>query len=62
MGKNPPANARDTEDMGLIPGWRNFPGEGNSNLLQVCLENLMQRGAWRAIVHRVAKSWTQLSD
>ena len=39
-----------------------LPGEGNGNLLQYsCLENPMDRGAWQATVHRVAKSWTQLS-
>ena len=37
--------------------------EGNGYLLQYsCLENFIDRGAWRATVHRVAKSWTQLSD
>ena len=56
MVKNPPANAGDTGDMGLIPGWGNFPGEGNGNLLQVYLENLTQRGAWPVIVHRVARA------
>ena len=39
------------------------PGVGNGNLLQYsCLENSMDRGAWWATVHRVTKSWTQLSD
>ena len=39
------------------------PGEENSNLLQYsCLENSMDREAWEATVHRVTKSWTQLSD
>jgi hypothetical protein len=42
---------------------REIPGQGNSNPLQYsCLENSMDRGAWQAIVHGVAKSWTQLSD
>ena len=37
-------------------------GEGNGNPLQYsCLENPKDRGAWQATVHRVAKSWTQLS-
>ena len=46
-------------DPGLISGWRRFPGEGNSNRLQYsCLENPMDRGAWQATVHEVAKSWT----
>ena len=62
--KNPPANAGDTRDVGLIPESGRFPGGGNGNLLQYsCLENSMARGAWRAtVVHVVAKSWTQLSD
>ena len=39
------------------------PGEGNDNPLQYSrLENPRDRAAWRAVVHRVAKSWTQLSD
>ena len=46
-------------DLGLIPGSGRFPGEGNGNPLQYsCLENLMDRGAWWATVHGVAKSWT----
>ena len=59
MVKTLPANAGD---VGSIPGLGRFPGEGNGNLLQYsCLGNLMNRGAWWAKVHRVAKSWTQLS-
>ena len=51
--KNPPTNSGD---MGLIPGLGRRPGEGNDNLLQYsCLENSMDRGAWWATVHRVAK-------
>ena len=50
------------EDLGLIPGSGRTPGEGNGNPLQYsCLENPMDGGAWRAIIHRVAKSQTQLS-
>ena len=53
--KNPPANAGDARDMGLIGGSRRSPGEGNGNPLQYsCLENPMDTGAWRAIVHGVA--------
>ena len=38
-------------------------GEGNGNPLQrSCLENSMDRGAWQAVIHRVAKRWTPLSD
>ena len=52
MVKNMPANAGD---MGLIPGLRRSPGEGNGNLLQYsCLGN-MNRRAWWAIAHGVAK-------
>jgi len=54
--KNLPANAGDTD---LIPELGRSPGEGNGNLLQYsCLENPMDRGAWWAIVHGVAKSPT----
>ena len=57
--KNPPANAGDTRDLGLIPRSGRFPGEGNGNTLQYsCLENFMGRRAWRATVHGVIKSWT----
>ena len=50
-------------DPGSIPGLGRFPGEGNGNPLQYsCLGNPMDRGAWRATVHGVAKSGTQLSD
>ena len=60
MVKNPPANAGDAS---LIPGLGSSPGVENSNpLLYSCLGNPMDRGAWRAIVQEVAKSWTQLSD
>ena len=55
--KNPPANARDVRDMDSIPGWRRSPGGGHDNPLQYsCLENPMDRGAWWATAHRVAKS------
>ena len=51
--KNPPFNAGDTVS---IPGPGRFPGEGNSNPLQYsCLGNLMDREAWQAIVHRIAR-------
>ena len=46
-------------DPGSIPGLGRFPGEGNGNPLQYsCLENSMNRGAWKAIVHGVAESDT----
>ena len=42
-------------DLGLIPGLRRSPGEGNGNLLQYsCLESSMNRGAWQATVHGIA--------
>ena len=57
--KNPPANAGDIRDMRSIPGLGRSPGEGNGNPLRYsCLENPMDRGAWRAIVHVAAKSQT----
>ena len=47
--KNPPANAGDIRDAGSIPGSSISPGGGNGNPLQhSCLENPMDRGAWRA--------------
>ena len=56
MVKNPPANAEDARDAGLIPGSGNSPGEGKCNPLQYsCLENSMDIGAWQATVHGVAK-------
>ena len=60
--KTPPTNARDTGDAGSIPGSGRSPGGGNGNPLQYsCLGNPMDRGAWWAAVHQVAKSWTPLS-
>ena len=62
MGKKPPAKAGDARDAGSIPGSGRCPGEGHGNPLQYSyLENPMNRGAWRAIVHGVTKSQTQLS-
>ena len=46
-------------DLSSIPGLGRSPGEGNGNPLQYsCLGNPMDRGAWQATVHGVAKSWT----
>ena len=60
--KIPPANVGDATDVGSIPGLRRSPGEGNGNPLQYsCLGNPMDRGAWWATVHGVAKSQTRLS-
>ena len=63
MVKDLPANLGSTRDAGSIPGLSRSPGEGTGNPLQYpCLENPMDRGEWWATVHRVEKSWTQLSD
>ena len=57
--KNPTANAGDIKDAGSIPELGTSPGGGNGNLLRYsCLENPMDRGAWRVTVHRVTKSQT----
>ena len=57
-GKEPACQCR-RHKRGLIPGSGRSPGEGNGNPLQdSCPENPLDRGAWRAIVHRVTKSWT----
>ena len=57
--KNPPANAGDTKDVGSIPGWGRYPGEGNDNPLQYsCWENSMDRGNWWATVHGAAETRT----
>ena len=62
MVKNMPANARDTEDAGSIPGSGRSPGAGNGNPIQYsCLENPMDIGAWLTTVHNVAESQTRLS-
>ena len=56
MIKNPPANAGDVRDKGLIPRWGRVPGVGNGNPLQYsCLKNSVDRGAWQATVHGVAE-------
>ena len=58
--KESPCNAGDPSS---IPGSRRSPGEGNGYpLWYSCLESPMDRGAWQAIVHRVTKSQTWLSD
>ena len=60
MGKE---SACSAGDQGSVPEFRGSPGEGNGSSLQYsCLENLLERRAWRATVHGVARSQTQLSD
>ena len=59
MVKNLPVNAGDA---GSIPGSERSPGGGNGSPLQYsCLENPMDRGVWRALVHGVAESQTGLN-
>ena len=59
--KNPPAMQEPKGDAGLIPGLGRPPGGEHGKPLQyTCLENSMDRGAWRAVVHGVTKSWTWL--
>ena len=59
--KNLPANAGDIRDVSSIPRLGSSPGGGSGNPLQYsCLENPMDRGAWRATVHGVMQSRTRL--
>ena len=61
MVENLPANAGNIRDAGSISESGRSPGGGHGNPLQYsCLENPMDRGAWRATVHRVTKNWTLL--
>ena len=64
MIKNLPANAEDARDEDLIPGSGRSLGVGNGNPFQYSFleKNSMERGAWRATLHGIAKSWTRLSD
>ena len=62
-GSESKESACNAGDTGLIPGSGRSPGEWNGYLLQYsCLEDSMDRGAWRAAVHSVANSRTRLSD
>ena len=62
-GSDGKESACHAADLGLIPGLGRSPGEGNGYPLHYsCLENPMDRGAWWATVHRVAKSQTGLSN
>ena len=57
--ENPPANAGDVRDRASVSGLRRSPGGAHDNPLQYsCLENPMDRRAWQATVHGVAKSLT----
>jgi len=56
VGKEPACNAGDIKDVGSIPGSGRSPGGGHGNLLQYsCLENPMDRGVWRATIHRLQR-------
>ena len=58
-GTDGKASVYNAGDLGSIPGSGRSDGEGNGNSFQYyCLENPMDRGAWQATVHGVAKSWT----
>ena len=58
MVKNIPANAGDTGDVGLIPVLGRSLEEEMATHYSFCLENSMDRGAWRAVIHGVTKSQT----
>ena len=61
--KNLPATTGDIGDTGLVPGLGRSPGVGNGNALYYsCLENPMDRGAWRATLHGATNNQTRLSD
>ena len=62
-GSDGKESACNAGDLGSIPGLGRPPGGGHGKPLQYsCLENPMDRGAWRATVHVIEKSWTWLSD
>ena len=57
--RNPPVNAINAKDVGSVAGSERSAGAGQGSPLQYsCLKNLMNRGAWRAMDHRIAKSET----
>ena len=59
-GKESTCNAGDSGDASSVPEWGRSPGGGHGNPLQYsCLQNRMDRGAWKTTVHRVAKTQTQ---
>ena len=60
---NPPVNAGNARDVGLIPGSGRYPGGEYGNTLQYSfLENHMDRGTWQATFHEAIKNQTQLRD
>ena len=62
-GSDGKVSACNAEDPGSVPGLGRFPGEGNGNPLRYSyLKNSVNRGAWWATIHAVAKSQTQLSN
>ena len=62
-GQESACNAGDVEDLGSIPGSGRSPGGGHGNPFQYSyLENLMDRGAWWAVVHGVTKNQTWLKQ
>ena len=61
MVKNSPASAGDLRYAGSVPGLGRSPGEGHGNPFQYsCLETPVERGAWWATLHGVAKSWMRV--
>ena len=61
-GSDGKESACNAGDLSLIPGWGRSPGEGHGNPLQCsCLENPIDRGAWRAIMHGDTDKMEQLS-
>ena len=63
MAKESACNAGDTGDSSSTPGSERSPGEGHGNPIQhPCLENAVDRGAWRAAVHGVAKTTIEVTE
>ena len=60
--KNPSVNAGDIRDVGSILGLGSPRGRHGNPFQDSCLENPMDRGAWRVTVHGVEKSWAQLKQ
>ena len=62
-GKKSACNAKEAGDLGSIPELGRSPGERNGNPSSIhAWRILMDKGAWWATVHGVAKNWTRLSD